>query len=49
MDPLFLGAFVAMVTILVLCAGVSGALGRLIGSAGFWIVFDGILIVFNDF
>ena len=42
MDPLFLGAFVAMATILVLFSGVSVALGLLIVSAGFLIVFDGM-------
>ena len=40
MDPLFLGAFVAMATILVLFSGVSVALELLIVSAGFLIVFD---------
>ena len=35
MDPLFLGAFVAMATILVLFSGVSVALGLLIVLAGF--------------
>ncbi len=41
MDPLVLGALVALVTILVLFSGVSVALGLLIVSAGFLIVFDG--------
>jgi len=42
MDPLVLGAFVALATIFVLFSGVSVALGLLIVSAGFLIVFDGI-------
>ncbi|WP_425039756.1 TRAP transporter large permease [Primorskyibacter sp. S187A] len=42
MDPLLLGAFVAIGTILVLFSGVSVALGLLIVSAGFLIVFDGM-------
>ena len=42
MDPLLLGAAVAIVTILVLFSGVSVALGLLIVSAGFLIIFDGI-------
>ncbi len=41
MDPLLLGGIVALVTILVLFSGVSVALGLLIVSAGFLIVFDG--------
>ncbi len=41
MDPLLLGALVALVTILVLFSGVSVALGLLIVSAGFLLVFDG--------
>jgi len=41
MDPLVLGALVALVTILVLFSGVSVALGLLIVSAGFLLVFDG--------
>lgn len=42
MDPLLLGAIVALVTILVLFSGVSVALGLLIVSAGFLIIFDGV-------
>ena len=42
MDPLFLGAFVAVATILVLFSGVSVALGLLIVSAGFLMAFDGL-------
>jgi len=42
MDPLLLGGIVALVTILVLFSGVSVALGLLIVSAGFLIVFDGV-------
>jgi tripartite ATP-independent transporter DctM subunit len=42
MDPLLLGAIVAVATILVLFSGVSVALGLLIVSAGFLIVFDGM-------
>ena len=41
MDPLLLGAFVAIATIVVLFSGVSVALGLLIVSAGFLIIFDG--------
>ncbi|WP_138467176.1 TRAP transporter large permease [Poseidonocella sp. HB161398] len=41
MDPLLLAAIVAIATILVLFSGVSVALGLLIVSAGFLIVFDG--------
>lgn len=41
MDPLFLGAIVAIITILVLFSGVSVATGLLIVSAGFLLVFDG--------
>jgi len=41
-DPLFLGRFVAVATILVLFSGVSIILGLLIVSAGFLIVFDGM-------
>jgi len=41
MDPLVLGALVALVTVFVLFSGVSVALGLLIVSAGFLIVFDG--------
>ncbi|MBE3638184.1 TRAP transporter large permease [Mangrovicoccus algicola] len=42
MDPLLLAAIVAIATILVLFSGVSVALGLLIVSAGFLIVFDGM-------
>ena len=42
MDPLVLGAFVAIATIVVLFSGVSVALGLVIVSAGFLIVFDGM-------
>jgi tripartite ATP-independent transporter DctM subunit len=42
MDPLVLGAFVAIATIVVLFSGVSVALGLVIVSAGFLIVFDGV-------
>jgi tripartite ATP-independent transporter DctM subunit len=42
MDPLLLGALVAVATVLVLFSGISVALGLLIVSAGFLIVFDGI-------
>ncbi len=42
MDPLTLGAFVAIVTIMVLFSGVSVATGLLIVSAGFLAVFDGM-------
>ena len=42
MDPLLLGAIVALATIVVLFSGVSVALGLLIVSAGFLIVFDGL-------
>ena len=42
MDPLVLGALVAVATIVVLFSGVSVALGLLIVSAGFLIAFDGI-------
>lgn len=41
MDPLVLGALVAVFTVLVLFSGVSVAAGLLIVSAGFLIVFDG--------
>jgi len=41
MDPLVLGALVALITVLVLFSGVSVAIGLLIVSAGFLIVFDG--------
>ena len=42
MDPLFIGALVALTTILVLFSGVSVAGGLLIVSAGFLIAFDGV-------
>ena len=42
MDPLVLGALVAVITILVLFSGVSVAVGLLIVSAGFLTVFDGM-------
>ena len=42
MDPLTLGAIVALATILVLFSGVSVALGLLIVSTGFLMIFDGI-------
>ncbi|MCF6326870.1 MAG: TRAP transporter large permease [Devosiaceae bacterium] len=42
MDPLLLGSLVAFFTIFVLFSGVSVALGLLIVSAGFLIVFDGM-------
>jgi C4-dicarboxylate transporter, DctM subunit len=42
MDPLTLGAFVAIVTVLVLFSGVSVATGLLIVAAGFLAVFDGM-------
>ena len=42
MDPLVLGGIVALATILVLFSGVSVAMGLLIVSAGFLIVFDGM-------
>ena len=42
MDPLTLGALVAFMTIFVLFSGVSVALGLLIVSAGFLLVFDGM-------
>jgi tripartite ATP-independent transporter DctM subunit len=41
MDPLVLGAVVALVTVLVLFSGVSVAIGLLIVSAGFLLVFEG--------
>jgi tripartite ATP-independent transporter DctM subunit len=41
MDPLILGALVAVVTVLVLFSGVSVAVGLLIVSAGFLLVFEG--------
>ncbi|MGR3460689.1 MAG: TRAP transporter large permease [Roseovarius sp.] len=42
MDPLLLGLIVAIATIVVLFSGVSVALGLLIVSGGFLIVFDGV-------
>ena len=42
MDPLILGALVAIATILVLFSGVSVAIGLLVVSAGFLIIFDGL-------
>ncbi len=42
MDPLTLGALLAVVTVLVLFSGVSVAVGLIIVSAGFLIVFDGL-------
>ncbi|WP_420586146.1 TRAP transporter large permease [Ruegeria sp.] len=42
MDPLILGALVGVCTILVLFSGVSVAVGLMIVSAGFLLVFDGI-------
>ncbi|MHA3915166.1 TRAP transporter large permease [Halovulum sp. GXIMD14793] len=42
MDPILLGAIVAVATIFVLFSGVSVALGLLIVSAGFLLVFDGV-------
>jgi len=42
MDPLLLGGLVALATILVLFSGIPVALGLLIVSAGFLIVFDGM-------
>lgn len=41
MDPLFLGTILAIVTVLVLFSGVSVAVGLLIVSAGFLLIFDG--------
>lgn len=41
MDPLLLGAIVALATIFILFSGVSVAMGLLIVSAGFLMVFDG--------
>ncbi|MGD8957483.1 MAG: TRAP transporter large permease subunit, partial [Chromatiaceae bacterium] len=41
MDPLVLGGLVALITVLVLFSGVSVAVGLLIVSAGFLLVFDG--------
>ncbi|MCK0097444.1 TRAP transporter large permease [Yoonia sp. F2084L] len=42
MDPLLLGALVAIFTILILFSGISVALGLLVVSAGFLIIFDGM-------
>ncbi|MEM6934204.1 MAG: TRAP transporter large permease [Pseudomonadota bacterium] len=42
MDPLTLGALVAIATVLVLFSGVSVAIGLLLVSAGFLITFDGM-------
>ena len=42
MDPLLLGALVAIATILVLFSGVSVAIGLLVVSAAFLIIFDGL-------
>ncbi len=42
MDPLTLGALVAVATIMVLFSGVSVAIGLLIVSAGFLLAFDGM-------
>ena len=42
MDPLALGALVAVFTILVLFSGISVATGLLVVSAGFLLVFDGL-------
>lgn len=42
MDPLALGGIVAIATIIVLFSGVSVAIGLLLVSAGFLIVFDGM-------
>ena len=42
MDPVTLGALVAVFTILILLSGVSVANGLLIVSAGFLLVFDGL-------
>ena len=41
MEPLTLGAIIALATVLVLFSGVSVAVGLLIVSAGFLLVFDG--------
>lgn len=41
MDPLFLGAIVAAVTIFILFSGISVANGLLVVSALFLIIFDG--------
>ena len=42
MDPLVLGGLVAVITVLVLFSGMSVAIGLLVVSAGFLIVFDGM-------
>ncbi|TCP60367.1 tripartite ATP-independent transporter DctM subunit [Rhodovulum bhavnagarense] len=42
MDPLSLGALVALATIIVLFSGISVAAGLLVVSAGFLILFDGL-------
>lgn len=42
MNPLLLGGIVALATVLVLFSSVSVALGLLIVSAGFLLVFDGV-------
>ena len=42
MDPLLLGAIVAIVTVLILFSGVSVAIGLLIVAALFLIIFDGV-------
>ncbi|MEM7544814.1 MAG: TRAP transporter large permease [Pseudomonadota bacterium] len=42
MDPLILGALVAVITVVVLFSGMSVALGLLTVSAGFLIAFDGL-------
>jgi C4-dicarboxylate transporter DctM subunit len=42
MDPLLLGGLVALATIMVLFSGMSVAVGLLVVSAGFLIVFDGM-------
>ena len=42
MEPLTLGAVIALITVLVLFSGVSVAVGLLIVSAGFLLVFDGL-------
>jgi len=41
-DPLVLGALIALITVLVLFSGVSVAVGLLIVSAGFLLVFEGL-------
>ena len=42
MDPILLGLIVAITTIIVLFSGVSVAIGLLVVSAGFLLVFDGV-------